>query len=215
LAVLSKDVRSELRARAALNVVVLFTVGTLTIVSYSVGGFGLSKEVHSSLLWIIVFFAAMASLSRTFVVEAERGTELALKLTAGGSQVFVGKFLFNLGLLLLLSAILIPLFQILLPIREANWGLLILGLILGCLALAASTTLVAAIVAQATVKGSLFAVLSFPILIPVLIFGVALTKKAMDMAPISEALTEIQALIGLAGMMMTVSIWLFDAVWRD
>jgi heme exporter protein B len=215
LAVLSKDVRSELRARAALNVVILFTVGTLTIVSYSVGGFGLSKEVHSSLLWIIVFFAAMASLSRTFVVEAERGTELALKLTAGGSQVFVGKFLFNLALLLLLSAVLIPLFQILLPIREANWGLLILGLALGCVALAASTTLVAAIVAQATVKGSLFAVLSFPILIPVLIFGVAITKKAMDMASIAEAGTEIRALIGLAGVMVTVSVWLFDAVWRD
>ena len=215
LAILSKDVRSELRTRAALNVVVLFTVGTLTIVSYSVGGFGLSKDVQSALLWIIVFFAAMASLSRTFVSETERGTELALKLTAGGSQVFVGKFLFNLALLVLLSAVLIPLFQILLPIREANWGLLVLGLGLGCVALAASTTLVAAIVAQAQVKGALFAVLSFPLLIPVLILGVSITRKAMDLESITQAGTEIRTLIGLAGVMMTVSIWMFDAVWRD
>ncbi len=215
LAVLSKDVRSELRTRAALNVVVLFTVGTLTIVSYSVGGFGLSKDVQSALLWIIVFFAAMASLSRTFVAEAERGTDLALKLTAGGSQVFGGKFLFNLALLMLLSAVLIPLFQILLPIREANWGLLVLGLALGCVALAASTTLVAAIVAQAQVKGALFAVLSFPLLIPVLILGVGITKKAMDLESIAQAGTEVRALIGLTGVMMTVSIWMFDAVWRD
>ena len=72
-----------------------------------------------------------------------------------------------------------------------------------------------AIVAQAQVKGALFAVLSFPLLIPVLILGVSITRKAMDLESITEAGTEIRALIGLAGVMMTVSIWLFDAVWRD
>lgn len=157
----------------------------------------------------------MAGLSRTFVVESERGTELALKLTASGSQVFVGKFLFNLVLLGLLGLILIPLFQILLPIREANWALLLLGLALGCLALAASTTLVAAIVAQAGVKGALFTVLSFPILIPVLVAGVGTTMKAMSLQPVSRAGSEIQLLVSYAGIMVTLSVLLFDYVWRD
>jgi heme exporter protein B len=215
VAVLSKDVRSEVRTRAALNAVILFAVVTLAVVSYAIGGFGLSPEVHASLLWIIVFFAAMAGLSRTFVVEAERGTELALKLTASGAQVFLGKLLFNLVLLGVLSLVLIPLFQVLLPIREANWGLLALGLALGCVALAASTTLVAAIVAQAGVKGALFTVLSFPILIPVLIAGVGTTQKAMAQEPIPEASTEIQLLVSYAGVMVTLSLLLFDFVWRD
>jgi len=215
LAILAKDVRSEVRTRAALNAIVLFSVVTLAVVSYAVGSFGLSPDVHASLLWIIVFFAAMAGLSRTFVVEAERGTEAALKLTASGTQVFLGKFLFNLALLGLLDLILIPLFQILLPIREANWGLLGIGLGLGSLALAASTTLVAAIVAQAGVKGALFTVLSFPILIPVLVAGVSSTRKAMDLAPWADAVTEIQLLVSYAGLMLTLSFFLFDSVWRD
>lgn len=215
LAILVKDVRSEVRTRAALNAVVLFTLVTLVVVSYSIGGFGLVPEVHASLLWIIVFFAAMAGLSRTFVVEAERGTEVALKLTASGAQVFFGKFLFNLALLGLLDLILVPLFQILLPIREANWSLLGLGLGLGSFALAASTTLVAAIVAQAGVKGALFTVLSFPILIPVLIAGVGTTRKAMMLAPVADAATEIQLLVSYAGIMLTLSFMLFDFVWRD
>lgn len=214
-AILVKDVRSEVRARAALNAVVLFAAVTLAMVSYAIGGTSLSAEVHASLLWIIVFFAAMAGLSRTFLVEAERGTELALKLTASGSQVYVGKVLFNLALLGLLDLIVVPLFQLLLPIGEANWGLLLTGLALGSLALAASTTLVAAIVAQAGVKGALFTVLSFPILIPVLVPGVSTTKKAMDQVPISGAMTEIQLLVSYTGVMLTLALMLFDFVWRD
>jgi heme exporter protein B len=203
-AILAKDIRSEVRARAALNAVVLFAAVTLAMVSYSIGGTSLSHEVHASLLWIIVFFAAMAGLSRTFLVEAERGTELALKLTASGSQVFVGKVLFNLALLVLLDLVVVPLFQILLPIREANWGLLLTGLVLGSLALAATATLVAAIVAQAGV-----------ILIPVLVPGVSTAKKAMDQIPISGALTEIQLLVSYTGVMLTLALMLFDFVWRD
>jgi heme exporter protein B len=215
LAILVKDVRSEVRTRSALNAVVLFAVVTLTVVSYSLGGFGLSPEVHSSLLWIILFFAAMAGLSRTFVVEAERGTERALRLSASGPQIYLGKLLFNLALLGLLDLILIPLFQVLLPIREANWGLLFGGLALGSVALAASTTLVAAIVSQAGVKGALFTVLSFPILIPVLVAGVGSTRKAMLGNGLVDAATEIQLLVSYAGVMITLAFLLIDFVWQE
>jgi len=215
LAILAKDVRSEVRTRSALNAVVLFAVVTLTVVSYSLGGFGLAPEVHSSLLWIILFFAAMAGLSRTFVVEAERGTERALRLSASGPQIYLGKLLFNLALLGLLDLILIPLFQVLLPIREANWGLLFGGLALGSLALAASTTLVAAIVSQAGVKGALFTVLSFPILIPVLVAGVGSTRKAMVGNTFADAATEIQLLVSYAGVMITLAFLLIDFVWQE
>ena len=64
-------------------------------------------------------------------------------------------------------------------------------------------------------KGALFTVLSFPILIPVLVAGVGTTVKAMNLEPISRAGTEIQLLISYAGIMVTLSILLFDAVWRD
>ncbi len=215
LAILSKDVRSEVRTRAALNAVVLFAVVTLTVVSYSLGGFALAPEVHASLIWIILFFAAMAGLSRTFVVEAERGTELALRLTASGPQIYLGKLLFNLALLFLLDVILIPLFQVFLPVREANWGLLLAGLALGSVALAASSTLVAAIVSQAGVKGALFTVLSFPILVPVLIAGVGLTRKAMSGEGFADAGTEMQLLVSYAGVMITLAFLLIDFVWRD
>lgn len=215
MAVFAKDVRSEVRTRAALGAVLVFTVASMTVASFSLAGHAPGAEVHASLLWILLFFAAMAGLSRTFVVEEERGTAMALRLTAEASQVFVGKLLFNLALLGLLDLVLIPLFQVLLPIREANWGLLLLGLGLGSVALAAAATLTAAIVAQAGVKGALFTVLSFPILIPVLVAGVGTTRKALQLQELSSASAELQLLVSYAGVMITLALLLFEHVWRE
>ena len=150
VAILLKDIRSEVRTRAALNAVLLFAVVTLAMVSYALGGARLTPEIHAALVWIILFFAAMAGLSRSFVVEAERGTERALRLAASASQIYLGKLLFNLALLGMLDAILVPLFQILLPLHGIHWGLFLAGLALGSVALAAATTLVAAMPARVT-----------------------------------------------------------------
>jgi heme exporter protein B len=215
LAVLVKDLRSEARTRAAINAIVLFAVVTLAVVSFSLGGFSPGPEVHSAMIWTVLLFASMAGLSRSFVAEEEKGTSMALKLSGSGTQVFLGKLLFNLALLALLDAILIPLFQILLPLPPTNWVLFVVGLGLGSLALAASTTLVAAMVSQAGVKGALFSVLCFPILVPVLMAGVGATRMAMDRRSLWEASTELQLLVSYAGIMITVSLLLFDQVWRD
>jgi len=214
-AILVKDLRSEFRGRAAIGAVVLFAVVTLVAVSYSIGGFGITPDVQASLLWVVLFFAAMAGLSRAFVVETERGTDLALRLTAAPLQVYLGKLLFNLLLLFVLDTIVILLFQILLPLGEARWGLLVVALALGSLGLAAASTLIAAIVAQAGVRGALFTVLAFPVLVPVLVAGIGATRKSLALEDWSSALPEIQLLVSYAGIMLAVALVLFDHVWRE
>lgn len=215
LAVLVKDLRTEARARSAVGAVLLFSVVTLTAVSYSIGGFAIDADIQASMLWVVLLFAALAGLSRGFVSETESGTVLALRLAAPPTSVYLGKFLFNLFLLGVLDIILIPLFQILLPVASANWGLLMIGLVLGSIGLAASTTLIAAIVAQAGVKGTLFTVLAFPVLVPVLVAGIGATRKAFASEPVGAAMPEIQLLVSYAGVMLTVSLLLFDHVWKD
>ena len=215
LAVLVKDLRTEARARSAVGSVLLFSVVTLTAVSYSLGGFAIDADIQASMLWIVLLFAALAGLSRGFVSETESGTVLALRLAAPPTSVYLGKFLFNLLLLGVLDLILIPLFQILLPVASANWGLLMIGLVLGSIGLAASTTLIAAIVAQAGVKGTLFTVLAFPVLVPVLVAGIGATRKAFASEPVAAAMPEIQLLVSYAGVMLAASLLLFDHVWKD
>ncbi len=85
-AVFVKDLRAEFRTRVALNAVGLFALTTLAAVAYTIGPFRLAPDdrpfLLSALLWIVLFFAAMAGLDRSFVKEEETHTAPLLRLAA-------------------------------------------------------------------------------------------------------------------------------------
>ena len=98
MSVFLKDWRSELRTRYAMNALLMFVVTTIAIVLFSLGSEGAPSDALSGMLWTVIFFSAMSGLSRTFVMEEERGTTFTLQLLAPPSAVFFGKLLFNLVL---------------------------------------------------------------------------------------------------------------------
>ncbi len=214
-AVLAKDVRLELRSRYALSTILMFGVTTLTMVSFSLGQSGLGPKLLAALFWIIMFFSSMAGLAQVFIREEEAGTSLVLKLTADPAAVYLGKLAFNFLLLSALTVIVTPLFFIL---TDAPTGAL-LGflavLVLGVVCLCGATTLVAAIIAKAAVKGTLFAVMCFPILVVPLFVLVSATAKALDGQPWGELSWELQGLFAYAVVMVTASLMLFRFVWQE
>lgn len=210
-----KDLQQEFRTRYAINAILLFSVVTLTAVSFSIGAFSADKEILSALLWIILFFSSMSGLSHIFVREEETHTSDTLKLVSPATSVFVGKLFFNLFLLFALELITVPLFIAVMNLDILNPSLFVLVIFLGSLGLAAGGTMVAAIISKAGAKGALFTILSFPILLPVLISGISATKKAVTEPLISSASSELQALIAYAVVITTASILLFDFVWNE
>jgi heme exporter protein B len=96
-------------------------------------------------------------------------------------------------------------------------GLLALTLALGALGLAGATTLLSAVLARTAGGGPLLAVLSFPVLVPLLFSVVALTRLALLPVddPWPEATQDLTALVGYAGLTITASALLFEYVWRD
>ncbi len=215
LAVFAKDVRLELRSRYALNAILMFGITTLAVVSFSLGQANLPPNLLSALFWIVMFFSASSGLAQVFIREEETGTALALKLAAPSDPVFVGKLLFNFCLLSLMTVIITPLFFIFTDAPTDNWPAFAVVLILGVIGLCGATTLVAAIIAKAAVKGALFAVLSFPVLVPLLLTVVKGTQKVFDGRGIGGILTELQFLIAFAVVMIVGSVLLFKFVWQE
>lgn len=215
LALFLKDFKSELRTRYSLNALVMFAVITLTVVSFSIGMFSLSTKVKSSLFWIVIFFSAMSGLAQVFIKEEEAKTSSLLKLVASSESIFAGKLFYNLVLLLFLEIIIVPLFIIMLGFSILNFWLFLCVLVLGSLGLVCSTTIIAAIVAKASVKGALFAVLSFPILLPLLITVISGTNLAAEGASFSQGLRDLQILFSYAVVMFVASFLLFDFVWEE
>ncbi|MEM9555141.1 MAG: heme exporter protein CcmB [Acidobacteriota bacterium] len=214
LALFGKEWRCELRTRTALSTIGLFAFTTLVTVSLTLGPIGATEEMRPAapvLLWLILLFAAAAGLPRSFVQEEEAGTADTLRLVARPSCLFCGKALYNFTVLLLLEALVTPLFFGILRVPVADPLGFAAALVAGGIGLAVGSTLIAAMVAQARVRGPLFAVLAFPILLPLLKLAVDASLAAASGAGAGAALE----LAWLYDAMLTIAaLMLFPLVWH-
>ncbi|HEX4963884.1 MAG TPA: heme exporter protein CcmB [Thermoanaerobaculia bacterium] len=214
-AVFLKEWRCELRTRYALNTLFLFAFTTLVVVSVSLGPLGVSLSQGTAvlpvLLWIILLFSVAAGLPRAFVQEEETQTAIALRLSATPSALFCGKLVYGLTLVLGLEALITPVYVAVTSLKVVSPGLLAGTLVAGGYGLAAGSTLVAAIIAQARSKGTLFSVLAFPVLLPLLLLAVDLSRSAVAGDPAGVALPQ---LLLYDGSVTVVGLMLFPAVWN-
>ena len=218
-AVLVKDVRSELRTRYALNAILLFAASAAVAVSLGIGPLilpddGVLTLIESALLWIAILFAALNGLSRSFVQEEEARTSAALRLSTPPLAIFLGKFFFNLALLVALDIITALLFVIFVQVEVGNPIAFAAVIGAGGLALAAATTLIAAIIAKASFRSALFAVLAFPLLVPPLIIAIQGTALALEGASLANCWPPIGTLLAYSTATFTTSLLLFPYVWE-
>jgi len=213
LAVMTKDVLCEFRTRYAFGSLIMFALMTLSSVSMSIGSTLLSAEFAAVLLWVVLFFCAMAGLSRSFVQEQESGTMFTLRLYAGPQAVLFGKMLFNMLLLLALTILVIPLFILFLNVDIQLPGLLMMVLILGDIGIVAVSTLTAAMLARTQGKGSLFTVLTFPVLLPQFLSAISGTVKAISGVDISWQ--ELMFMVSYDVIIIIAASILFDYLWYD
>ncbi|MCX8057152.1 MAG: heme exporter protein CcmB [Ignavibacteria bacterium] len=211
-----KDFSSELRMRFALNALIMFVVVAVSTILFSLGSESVAPNVYAGMFWVVVFFSAMSGLSRVFVSEEERGTTLILSLIANPVTVFLGKFLFNLVLIFFINSVIALLYMFLFQeFLIQNWNSFLLAYVLGNFGISASSTIIAAIISKANVKGTLYPVLAFPVLLPLILMLIEITKSAMEGNPISDVEAELLVLISYDVVMITASILVFDIIWRD
>lgn len=215
-ALIEKDVRSEIRTRYAFNALLMFVVTAVSTILFALRSDNPSVELLSGMYWVVVFFTAMSGLSRIFVSEEERGTVLVLQLTASPTVIYFGKLLFNAALTLVLTTAITILYVLLFPGFVINsYEIFVLTVLLGSLGFAASATIIAAIIAKAGARGTLYPVLSLPILIPLLMTVMNSTTRALSGEPLSNAIGELQVLLGYLLVMVGSSYLLFDYDWKD
>ncbi len=211
-AILRKECRSEWRTRYGLNAALLFALTTLTGVSFAMGRLGDRTDLLAALLWVVLLFASLAALSHTFVREVEGHTLTLLRLVASPTEIALGKLLFNLLFLCVLEAVTVPLFLVLMGGPPPRWGPFLALLLLGSAALAASSTLVGALIAQTRSRGALFSGLSLPLLLPVLAAAVSGTRAQWAGGAIGA---EARMLGAYALAVLAASLLLYDHLWEE
>lgn len=214
-AVFLKDLQAELRSRYAVNTVLAFVAAALFLVLFSLDAEQLPPTSKSGLVWIIILFAALSSLARSFVMETEQQTFDLLRLHGQPTDVYIGKLAYNTAFALSVNIITFGSYLFLLGIPIVDGWALMLTLLLGTTGLCAVATMLAAIVSQADRKGTIFSVLSIPLLVPLILILVRTTRAALIEGLIEKYYNDFWALLGFVGVTISAGILLFDYIWED
>lgn len=214
-AVFIKDLKSEFRLRYGISAITLFILTSITMLVFGIGREVINTPIQAALLWVIMFFSSMTGLSKAFVSEEERQTNLLLRISSTADAIYSGKLLFNIILSFVLNIFAVLLFIIFFNFQINSVLLFIAIITLGSLGLASASTIISAIIAKASVKNSLFVVLSFPILLPLIIIGIDSTVLAMDGTSIDAIKSSLIILLAYSGVLIPVSFIFFDIIWEE
>lgn len=204
-----------MKTRYAVSAILLFIFTTIIMIAFSTAGIKLETATASGILWIIMFFAAMTGLSKSFISEEERGTGFLLQISADSYSVFFGKLLFNITLSIFLNFFATALFLLFNDYISISfvWEFL-LSLTLASIGLAGATTIISALIAKGSSKNALFPVLAFPILVPLILLGIESFRYTID-GGVSGGDSNFRLMTAYAGLIVSVSFLLFDFVWKE
>ncbi len=210
-----KDFNSEIRTRYAINALIMFVLVVISIIKFSLGEEKLSSELHAGLLWIIIFFSNSNGLSRVFVSEEERGTSLTLKLSSSSKSVFLGKLVFNTILSFTINLFIVVLFVLITGLQIKSPGYFMLVILTGNIGLSSVLTIIAALISKANSKGTLYPVLSFPLLLPLMLSVINSTWLTIEGTAFDRLSGDFQIIISFTIVVITASYLLFDFIWND
>jgi heme exporter protein B len=91
----------------------------------------------------------------------------------------------------------------------------LLALCLGSTGLASSLTMISSIASKAENSTSLMAILSFPVILPLILMVIKLSKNAMDGLDRSASTDELVVLVAINAIIVAVSYLLFPYLWRS
>jgi heme exporter protein B len=214
-AICLKDFRSEIRTRYSINGLIMFIIVTISIIKFSLGEEKLSNELHAGLLWIIIFFSNSSGLSRVFVSEEDRGTSFVLKLTSNPRSVLLGKLLFNTTLSFIINFVVVFLYFVTMDMTVKSPGIFITIILLGNFGLTSVMTIIAALISKSSSKGTLYPVLSFPLLLPLLLTVIDATSLSFEGTVFEQVAPDFQIVVSYIIVVLTASFLLFDIVWND
>jgi heme exporter protein B len=173
-----------------------------------------NKLTWNALFWIIMLFASINGVSKSFLQES-KGRQLYNYIIASPAAIILAKTIYNTLMMVILTTIALGVYVVVFSYSPPDSLMFYIAVILGSLSFSTIFTMVSAIAAKAGNGGMLMAVLSFPLIIPVLIVLIKLSKNAIDGLDRSVSFDEIGILLLINVMTVAASLILFPYLWKD
>ncbi len=211
-----KDLRLEWRQRFAFNGIVLYLVSTVFIcyLSFNAKQNQLSIPVWNALFWIILLFTAVNAVAKSFVQEPQE-RQLYYYMLVSPQAIIISKITYNTLLMWVMSAIGFGIYILILGNPVQDLGLFICNMMLGGLGFSATLTMMAAIASKAGNNTTLMTVLSFPVILPLLLLLIKISKNTLDGLSLTASYDELISVGGINAIVLVLSFILFPYLWRS
>ena len=220
LAILRKDVRTEIRTRQMISSMFVFAVLVLLVFNFTLFLDEIRAiELGPGILWVAFVFAATLGLNRSFAIEGENRCLSGLMLApAPRSAIYFGKLLSNVLFMIAMEIFVLPLFvvffnlslwELLTPSELATFFLVLL---VGTIGYAAVGTILAGVAANTTMREVLLPVLLFPVSVPIVIGAAEATRLLFDENPDTTPWIWIRVLLVFTVVFLVVSWLTFEYV---
>ncbi|MGB3466877.1 MAG: heme exporter protein CcmB [Cyclobacteriaceae bacterium] len=208
-----KDLSLELKSKHTLSSIILFSFSTIFVCYLSFLNI-VDQFTWNALFWIIIMFSATNSIARSFTQEGE-SRFLYYYFMVRPQSVIIAKALYNSMITLLIALLSFMLYLVIMGNPVQNIYLFIVGIILGVIGFALPMTMVAAISSKAGNNPVMMSILSFPIVIPVIINCIKISKIAIDGLDVAFSYDEMAVLISIDVISIILSVILFPYLWKN
>ncbi len=215
-ALYAKEMKLEARTKETVTSVLVFALIVAFIFNFA---FDPTPQIVTlvgpGIVWVAYVFTGVLALNRSFVLEHDRGTLEGLLLSpASREALFAGKMLGILTIMLVVEALMVPVFLVLYDLSFFTVWFAVTAL-LATIGLAAVGTLFSAIAVHTRAREVLLPLLFLPVVLPVIIAAVSSASLSLEGAGWSEIGEWFQLLLAFDILFLVLSSWAFDFVLEE
>lgn len=213
----AKELLLEWRQKYALGGIALYVVSTVFVVYTSLNQSDevLAKTTWNVLFWITILFTAVNAIAKSFTQES-RERNLYYYTLMSPQGVILAKMAYNAGLMILLTGIALLVFTLMIGSAVEQWVVFGVIVLLGSLGFSFLLSMISAIAAKAGNNATLMAILSFPVILPLIMILQKLSRFAFVAgASFNDVSGLLVTLLALDAMLVALSFILFPYLWRD
>lgn len=207
-----KDLLLEWRNKYTFSGILLYLLSIILIIFFTF------EEVRGPvwvvLFWIVILFTAVNAVAKSFLQDSS-GKQLYIYTLVSAQEIMLSKILYNVFVMLLLSAIALAFYSMSAGYPVQDNVSFFLALFAGAVGFASVFSMISAIASKASNSGTLMAVLSFPILIPIIKILIRISLQSLTSESIALNAQDLLYLAALNILIITLAMILFPYLWRD
>ena len=212
-AIVWKDLQAEYRSLELVSAMLVFSLLVIIIFNFALNlDIKMRQTVTAGVLWTTFAFAGTLGLNRSMAVEKDRGCLDGLLLApVDRSAIYFGKAISNFAFMLVVEAVVLPVYSVLYSTNLFQPGLLMV-ILLGSLGYVGVGTLLATMSVQTRTRDILLSILLFPVVLPVLLPAIIASNGFLSGVELQDILFSIGLLVAYDVIFISIAFMVFDNV---